>query len=158
MIRAHTAQQWHINFSWKTKMRSAIPDHIRPQCVGRSYSVTDWANDGKWSTPAALTLWCNERPRRRKGSLRHLFKVYFRFGGAWVLLLLECYYLIWSLTCCIINKHLSSVSRHRNVLYSLHLPTMHSSHKHCFFTIPDVLFKMKNDSLFGLGMVIYKCL
>lgn len=44
------------------------------------------------------------------------------------------------------------------VLDSIHLCTMHSSHKQCFFTIPDVLFRMKNDSLFGLDRVIYKCL
>lgn len=52
--------------------------HTRP--------VTDWVNDVKWSIPAALTSWYCEGPRRRRSSLKRLFKVYFRFGGAWVLL------------------------------------------------------------------------
>lgn len=55
-------------------------------CVVHTHPVTDWANDVKWSIPAALTSWYSEGARNRQSSLRHLFKVYFRFGGAWVLL------------------------------------------------------------------------
>lgn len=55
-------------------------------CVVHTHPMTDWANDVKWSIPAALTSWYSEGARNRQSSLRHLFKVYFRFGGAWVLL------------------------------------------------------------------------
>lgn len=57
------------------------------QCVGRSYSPSDWLS--KWCemihscSSDLLVLW---GAQRRQSSLRHLFKVYFRFGGAWVLL------------------------------------------------------------------------
>lgn len=128
--------------------------------VVHTHPVTDWANDVKWSIPAALTSWYCEGP---KGDRAH-WDIFSKFISDLVeheFFCLECYYLIWSLACCIINNHSSSVSRHRNVLYSLHLCTMRSSHKHCFFTIPDILFGMKNGSVwpgFGFLQVFVKCL